>query len=234
VADDHNGSVQAAGQGQDQTRSWWSAARIRFGCWPWPMGWSPFSSPCWCWRSGSRAAPGPVPGPGPGRAAAVADRLVISFVVAAMSWVGHRDLFALIRRTDRGLVWLNLLYLLPLCLLPFGPGCLVVMSRSRWRCGSMGCCWSWWRAWGWASGAMPPVAPAAVAAAGGSSAPGRAGLSGRGSGRRGRPGPEPWRSMLVCRCCIFSASPFCGVAGGGTRSTPTSPDRPPPGAALIP
>jgi uncharacterized membrane protein len=39
-----------------------------------------------------------------------------------MYWVGHRDLFALIRRTDRGLVWLNILYLLPLCLLPFSAG----------------------------------------------------------------------------------------------------------------
>ena len=44
---------------------------------------------------------------------------VITFILAGMYWVGHRDLFALIRRTDRGLVWLNILYLLPLCLLPF-------------------------------------------------------------------------------------------------------------------
>jgi uncharacterized membrane protein len=49
---------------------------------------------------------------------------LISFVLAGMYWVGHRDLFALIRRTDRGLVWLNILYLLPLCLLPFGAGLL--------------------------------------------------------------------------------------------------------------
>ena len=27
---------------------------------------------------------------------------VISFILAGMYWVGHRDLFALIRRTDRG------------------------------------------------------------------------------------------------------------------------------------
>ena len=47
---------------------------------------------------------------------------VISFVLAGMYWVGHRDLFALIRRTDRGLVWLNILFMLPLCLLPFGAG----------------------------------------------------------------------------------------------------------------
>src|SRR5690242_13273036 len=38
---------------------------------------------------------------------------VISFVLAGMYWVGHRDLFTLIRRTDRFLVWLNILYLLP-------------------------------------------------------------------------------------------------------------------------
>jgi uncharacterized membrane protein len=49
---------------------------------------------------------------------------VISFILAGMYWVGHRDLFALIRRTDRGLVWLNILYLLPLCLLPFAAGLL--------------------------------------------------------------------------------------------------------------
>jgi hypothetical protein len=49
---------------------------------------------------------------------------VISFILAAMYWVGHRDLFALIRRTDCGLVWLNILFLLPLCLLPFGAGLL--------------------------------------------------------------------------------------------------------------
>lgn len=49
---------------------------------------------------------------------------VISFILAGMYWVGHRDLFALIRRTDRGLVWLNILYLLPLCLLPFAAGML--------------------------------------------------------------------------------------------------------------
>jgi uncharacterized membrane protein len=45
---------------------------------------------------------------------------LISFVVVAIAWAGHRDLFALIRRTDRDLVWLNIVYLLPLSLLPFG------------------------------------------------------------------------------------------------------------------
>jgi uncharacterized membrane protein len=45
---------------------------------------------------------------------------LISFVVVAIAWAGHRDLFALIRRTDRALVWFNVLYLLPLSVLPFG------------------------------------------------------------------------------------------------------------------
>ena len=49
---------------------------------------------------------------------------VISFIIAGMYWVAHRDIFALIRRTDRGLVWLNLLFLLPLSLLPFGASLL--------------------------------------------------------------------------------------------------------------
>jgi uncharacterized membrane protein len=49
---------------------------------------------------------------------------VISFILAGMYRVGHRDLFALIRRTDRGLVWLNIVYLLPLCLMPFAAGML--------------------------------------------------------------------------------------------------------------
>ena len=49
---------------------------------------------------------------------------VIAFIVAAMQWVGHRDLFALIRYTDRGIVWLNLLALFTVCLLPFGSALL--------------------------------------------------------------------------------------------------------------
>ncbi|HEV8649503.1 MAG TPA: TMEM175 family protein [Actinomycetes bacterium] len=55
---------------------------------------------------------------------------VISFIVAGMYWVGHRDLFGLIRRTDRGLVWLNILYLLPVCLLPFGASLLGRFDRE--------------------------------------------------------------------------------------------------------
>jgi uncharacterized membrane protein len=55
---------------------------------------------------------------------------VVSFILAGLYWVGHRDLFALIRRTDRGLVWLNVLFLLPVCLLPFGAGLLGRYDRE--------------------------------------------------------------------------------------------------------
>jgi uncharacterized membrane protein len=49
---------------------------------------------------------------------------LISFVVAAISWAGHRELFIFVRRMDRSLIWLNILYLLPVCLLPFGASLL--------------------------------------------------------------------------------------------------------------
>ena len=55
---------------------------------------------------------------------------LISFVIVAISWAGHRDLFALIRRTDRVLVWLNILYLLPLSILPFGASLLATYDRE--------------------------------------------------------------------------------------------------------
>jgi uncharacterized membrane protein len=55
---------------------------------------------------------------------------LISFVVVAIAWAGHRDLFALISRTDRTLVWLNFLYLLPLSVLPFGAALISRYDRD--------------------------------------------------------------------------------------------------------
>ena len=55
---------------------------------------------------------------------------LISFFVTAIAWAGHRDLFAHIQRTDRTLVWLNLLYLLPLSLLPFGAALISRYDRE--------------------------------------------------------------------------------------------------------
>lgn len=50
--------------------------------------------------------------------------------MVAIAWAGHRDLFALIGRTDNLLVWLNIIYLLPLCLLPFGASLLSRYDRD--------------------------------------------------------------------------------------------------------
>lgn len=49
---------------------------------------------------------------------------LISFAVIASAWANHRDLFEVIRLTDRNLVWLNLVYLLPLTMIPFGAALL--------------------------------------------------------------------------------------------------------------
>jgi TMEM175 potassium channel family protein len=55
---------------------------------------------------------------------------IISFVVVAIAWMGHRDLFSLIRRTDRTLIWLNFLYMLPLSILPFGAALIARYDRD--------------------------------------------------------------------------------------------------------
>ena len=55
---------------------------------------------------------------------------VISFLVVAIAWTAHRDLFSMIRLTDRSLIWLNLLYLLPLSLLPFAAALISRYERS--------------------------------------------------------------------------------------------------------
>jgi TMEM175 potassium channel family protein len=59
------------------------------------------------------------------------EAFLISFLVVAIAWTGHRDLFAHIRLTDRRLVWLNLLYMLPLTLLPFGTALISRYGREE-------------------------------------------------------------------------------------------------------
>jgi uncharacterized membrane protein len=43
----------------------------------------------------------------------------ISFLMLGMYWVGHHFQFHFIERTDRGLLWINLCFLLCVCLVPF-------------------------------------------------------------------------------------------------------------------
>ncbi len=44
---------------------------------------------------------------------------VISFLLVGMYWVWHRDQFAVVRHVNRDVVWINLLFLLPVSLIPF-------------------------------------------------------------------------------------------------------------------
>ena len=49
---------------------------------------------------------------------------VISFFITAMHWVWHRDLFNQIRSVNRDVIWLNIVYMLPVCLVPFASSVL--------------------------------------------------------------------------------------------------------------
>jgi uncharacterized membrane protein len=49
---------------------------------------------------------------------------VISFMITGMYWVVHRDLFSRVCAVNRDLVWLNLLFLLPVSLIPFAASVL--------------------------------------------------------------------------------------------------------------
>jgi len=48
----------------------------------------------------------------------------ISFVVAAVYWVGHHNQFAVIRRTNRVLIWINILFLMGVTGIPFSTALL--------------------------------------------------------------------------------------------------------------
>jgi uncharacterized membrane protein len=55
---------------------------------------------------------------------------VISFVLTGLYWVGHRDMFNLVRGVERGLIWLNILYMLPVALVPAAAGLLGAYSQD--------------------------------------------------------------------------------------------------------
>jgi uncharacterized membrane protein len=55
----------------------------------------------------------------------------LSFIVLASYWVGHHSLFHFVRRVDRVLLWLNLLFLLFITLLPFSTNILAGHSHLQ-------------------------------------------------------------------------------------------------------
>lgn len=58
---------------------------------------------------------------------------IASFLIVGTYWIAHHNECRLIRRTDRWLLWLNLLFLLSIVLVPFATG---LLSVNWWTDGS--------------------------------------------------------------------------------------------------
>ena len=56
---------------------------------------------------------------------------VISFVILGVFWVGHHNQFFYIRRSDRTLLWINILFLMFVALVPFSAGLLSRYGSDR-------------------------------------------------------------------------------------------------------
>ncbi|MBK9748266.1 MAG: DUF1211 domain-containing protein [Chloroflexi bacterium] len=56
---------------------------------------------------------------------------VISFIILGVYWVGHHNQFFYIRRSDRTLLWINILYMMFVALVPFSTGLLSRYGSDR-------------------------------------------------------------------------------------------------------
>jgi uncharacterized membrane protein len=56
---------------------------------------------------------------------------LISFVILGVYWVGHHMQLSFIRRADRPLLWINILFLLWVALVPFSTALLSEYSKTR-------------------------------------------------------------------------------------------------------
>ena len=61
---------------------------------------------------------------------------VVSFAFVLVFWVNHHYFFASLKKTDRGLLWLNGVFLLTITLIPFPTGwwASIQVSPRRWLC----------------------------------------------------------------------------------------------------
>ena len=55
----------------------------------------------------------------------------ISFVMLGIYWIGQHNQFHLIRKTDRTLLWINILFMMTICLLPFSTALLSTYPRAQ-------------------------------------------------------------------------------------------------------
>jgi len=56
---------------------------------------------------------------------------IISFLIIGLFWIGHHQVFSRFRRHDRGLLWLNLVFLMTIVFIPFPTSLLSEYSTSR-------------------------------------------------------------------------------------------------------
>src|SRR5919205_1666007 len=56
---------------------------------------------------------------------------VLSFVLLGVFWVGHHNQYVFIKRADRALLWLNILYLMTIAFIPFSAGLLSRYQREQ-------------------------------------------------------------------------------------------------------
>lgn len=56
---------------------------------------------------------------------------LISFFMLGIYWIGHHNQFHVIRRSDRGFLWINILYLMTISLLPFSTALLGAYPSTR-------------------------------------------------------------------------------------------------------
>lgn len=56
---------------------------------------------------------------------------LVTFVILGVLWVGHHNQFFYIKRADRTLLWINLLFMMCVALLPFSAGLLSRYGQDR-------------------------------------------------------------------------------------------------------
>jgi uncharacterized membrane protein len=55
----------------------------------------------------------------------------ISFIILAIFWVSHHRLFHYIKHVNRPLMWINFMFLMPTCFLPFSASLLGEYSQQQ-------------------------------------------------------------------------------------------------------
>lgn len=55
---------------------------------------------------------------------------VLSFIIVGMFWISHHSLFSIIRRVDKALIWMNILYLLLIVFVPYTANLLSLFGKT--------------------------------------------------------------------------------------------------------